>query len=146
MQIRGKIFQIGSIQSINGKNGVFTKREFVLDCTTYDTYTGEARPNFPMFTLMSKHINDIDAFKQGDEVNVSFIVSGRAYEKDGNTKYFNEIVAYKIEPVNGGYRPIPQQGVFPSQNVQQPMAQQPIAQQSTSQSVAPQKNEDDLPF
>lgn len=145
MQIRGKIFQIGSIQRINGKSGVFTKREFVLDCTTYDTYTGDARPNFPMFTLMSKHVNDIDSFKAGDDVNVSFFVSGRPYEKDGNTKYFNDIVAYKIEPVNGGYRPIAQQGVQP-QNVQQQMAQQPIAQQSTSQTVAPQENEDDLPF
>lgn len=97
-QIRGKILQIEATQSFTTKSGNdFSKREFVLDCTTYDTYTGEPRPNYPSFTLMSKHVTDIDAYKAGDDVLVSFFISGRPWEKDGVKRYINEVVAYKIE-------------------------------------------------
>lgn len=42
-QITGRITEIGQTVQIPSKNGgsSFTKREFILDATTYDPYTGE---------------------------------------------------------------------------------------------------------
>ena len=42
-QITGRIIQIEQTVQITSKNGgaTFTKREFILDATTYDPYTGE---------------------------------------------------------------------------------------------------------
>lgn len=42
-QITGRIIEIGQIVQIPSKSGgsPFTKREFILDATTYDPYTGE---------------------------------------------------------------------------------------------------------
>nr|WP_231501892.1 DUF3127 domain-containing protein [Bacteroides sp. 14(A)] len=42
-QITGRIIEIGQTVQIPSKNGgtPFTKREFILDATTYDPYTGE---------------------------------------------------------------------------------------------------------
>ena len=42
-QITGRIIEIGQTVQIPSKNGgsSFTKREFILDATTYDPYTGE---------------------------------------------------------------------------------------------------------
>lgn len=44
-QITGRIIEIGQTVQIPSKNGgsSFTKREFILDATTYDPYTGERR-------------------------------------------------------------------------------------------------------
>lgn len=148
-QIRGKILHIGVNQSFTTKSGNdFSKREFVLDCTTYDTYTGESRPNYPSFTLMSKHVTDIDVYKAGDDVLVSFFLSGRPWEKDGITRYINDVVAYKIEP-------FVQQSAQPPQPTAQPQASQSASQQPTDNppfppnvdaNGAPVENTDDLPF
>lgn len=148
-QIRGKILHIGVNQSFTTKSGNdFSKREFVLDCTTYDTYTGEPRPNYPSFTLMSKHVTDIDVYKAGDDVLVSFFLSGRPWEKDGITRYINDVVAYKIEP-------FVQQSAQPPQPTAQPQASQSASQQPTDNppfppnvdaNGAPVENTDDLPF
>lgn len=143
-QIRGKILQIGATQTFTTKRGSdFSKREFVQDCTTYDTYTGEPRQNFPSFTLVSKHVSDIDAYKVGDDVMVSFFISRRSYEKEGVTKYINDIVAYKIEPVGN-------QSSQPPQPTAQPQSTQTASQQTTEAPPFPQGSNgmptDDLPF
>lgn len=148
-QIRGKILHIGVNQSFTTKSGNdFSKREFVLDCTTYDTYTGESRPNYPSFTLMSKHVTDIDVYKAGDDVLVSFFLSGRPWEKDGVTRYINDVVAYKIEPFSQ-QQPTAQ----PPQPTAQPQPQQqqnsPYMGQKTSlyPPLSPTGERDpDLPF
>lgn len=148
-QIRGKILQIGVIQNLTTKSGNdFRKREFVLDCTTYDTYTGEQRPNYPSFSLMSKHVTDIDVYKQGDDVLVSFFISGRPWEKDGVTRYINDVVAYKIEPIGQQYSQ-PHQSAPKSQATQvfsqQPMDSLPFSPNANTSSF-PRDNTDDLPF
>lgn len=98
--IRGKIFQIGDLQTIPTKSGnQFVKRELVLDASTFDTYTGEKRENYPSFNFLQRHVDDLNDFNVGDDVIVSFIISGRQYSKDGQTRYFNDVVGYKIEPV-----------------------------------------------
>lgn len=153
--IIGKIKQIGETQNLTSRGGnQFTKRELVLDCTTYDQYTGEPRPNYPSFTLMSKHVNDLDNFKEGDRVIVSFFISGNAWEKDGVVRYINDIVAYKIEPYVSNQGPQTSQNSAPSPQPTQGAQTSPHSSNASQQSNAAAPpippasgvNTDDLPF
>lgn len=151
--IIGRILQIGAIQGFQSRSGnQFRKRELVLDSSTYDQYTGEKRENYPSFTLMQKHVDDVDAFKQGDLVIVSFFLSGRPWTKDGVTRYINDIVAYKVEPFapnNGSQSP---QILSPSQPTAQTETASPQVSNGGQQGICaappfpPQGNADDLPF
>lgn len=128
-KIVGKIKEICATQNLTSKGGnQFSKRELVLDCTTYDQYTGEPRPNYPSFTFMSKHVTDLDSFKAGDRVQVSFFISGRPWEKDGVVRYINDIVAYKIESY------VSNQGLQSAQSPALTTSPTPTAQ--TSQNVS----------
>lgn len=96
--IIGKILSIGMTSYIPTKSGNdLKKRQLVLDASRYDEYTGEKRDNFPSFTFMAKNCDKLDAFHVGELVEVSFIIQGRKYEKDGTTRFINDIVGYKIE-------------------------------------------------
>lgn len=153
--IIGKIKQIGETQNLTSRNGnQFSKRELVLDCSTFDQYTGEPRPNYPSFTFMSKHVTDLDNYNVGDRVQVSFFISGNEWNKDGVVRYINDIVAYKIEPYvsNQGSQasqsPAPSQP--PTQGAQVPPQNTNEAQQGNSAAPPAQpangENTDDLPF
>lgn len=129
----GKLHIIGDVVSIPTKSGsTIQKRTIVLDCTTYDRYTGQQMANFPSFEMSGERTKLTDNFKVGDMVEVSFFLSGRQYEKDGKTQYFTSIVAYgiKAHKVYGGS----------STSVQQPLVEPEQQPESTEQTV------DDIPF
>lgn len=95
----GKVLSIGPTQQIPTKNGSsFFKRELVLDATRYDSLTGEKRVNFPSFVFSNKNCDLLDKFKKDDIVEVSFVIQGREYAKDGVTKYINDVVGFNIVP------------------------------------------------
>lgn len=149
-QIRGKILQIGATQNLTSKGGnQFSKRELVLDCTTYDQFTSEPRVNYPSFTFMSKHVTELDNFQVGQQVVVSFFISGRAWVKDGVTKYLNDVVGYKVEPVQAQQAPPQPQPQATAQGQQAPRPQpqsNPPFPPNVDASGAPIENTDDLPF
>lgn len=133
----GKLHIIGDVVSIPTKSGsTIQKRTIVLDCTTYDRYTGQPNANYPSFELSGERTKLLDQFKVGDMVEVSFFLSGRQYEKDGKTNYFTSIIAYDIKAhkVYGG------SSVSESAPVQQPLVEPEQQPESTEQTV------DDIPF
>lgn len=69
----------------------FTKREFIL--TTEEQY-----PNEIQFELLKEKGNMITSFKEGDRLKVSFDIRGREWQG----KYFNSLVAWKLETVSAG--------------------------------------------
>lgn len=101
LKMIGKVFSIGATQSIASKNGgqPFQKREIVLDATRFDGLTGErGYDNFPMFEFGGEKCSELDGFKTGDVVEVSFELQGSFYkDKDGVEKNFTRVRAYKIE-------------------------------------------------
>lgn len=117
--------------------GNLMKRELILDASRYDEFTGEKRENFPTFTFMQKNCEKLDGFSQGDLVEVSFILQGRKYNKDGQEKYINDIVGYRIEPYQRKAQPTQIEAQAPQAEVQTPMP-----------TVSESKEEDDnvLPF
>lgn len=173
----GKILAIGQTQTIPSKNGgqPFQKREMVLALLEYDRYTGElvASDNTVPFTFTGGRCALLDGFRPGQMATVSFVLQGRAWQRDdGTTRYFCDVVGYKLEPYQtrapqqprqpqrqaqpaqpqGGYAPQPQmtaqQPQQPSQRQQprQPQSPQgfPPAVDQYGNPLPPQSN--DLPF
>lgn len=153
----GTILVIENTESIPSKNGgqPFLKRGLVLDCSRYDQYTGQKYENYPRLEFSGNKCSELDNFQVGQLVEVSFVLSGRSYEKDGITKYFTSVVGYKVENYVQG-----QQSAQPTQSTQQvaqPESQQaqaipvqappfPPAVDASGAPIPPQGEGDDLPF
>lgn len=141
-EITGRIYSIAPTQQIASKDGqsVYLKREFILDCTRYDAWTGEAGyENFVKLEFSGDKCQALDGFAVGQVVVVSFNVQGVRYKRDGKDEIFTTIRPYRIEERKGGPRPQTQQP--PQGQAQMPpqgQAQQPYG------TVYPQRN--DLPF
>lgn len=152
-QVTGRIIEIGQTVQIPSKTGgnSFTKREFVLDATTHDPYTGERSEyeNILPLEFSGDKCTELDRFISGDVVTVSFVLQGRSWtNQDGELKRMASIRCYKIEA--RGHAP---QSTQPA-SVQQPV-QQPQQNQGGYQNRAPDfpppfdandNAKDDLPF
>lgn len=147
-QITGRIIEIGQTVQIPSKNGgsSFTKREFILDATTYDPYTGERSEyeNVIPLEFSGDKCAELDRFNQGDVVTVSFVLQGRSWtNQDGEFKRMASIRCYKID-ARGGVSQSQQ-----TTSIQQP-APQPTYQQQPQNFPPPVDAngnvKDDLPF
>lgn len=146
-QITGRIIQIEQTVQIPSKSGgsPFTKREFILDATTYDPYTGERSEyeNVIPLEFSGDKCAELDRYKNGDVVTVSFALQGRSWtNQDGELKRMASIRCYKIE-ARGGVSQSPQ-----TASVQQP-AIQPTYQQPQNFPPPVDANgnaKDNLPF
>lgn len=109
-QITGRIIEIGQTVQILSKNGgsPFTKREFILDATTYDPYTGERSEyeNILPLEFSGDKCAELDRFSHGEVVTVSFILQGRSWTNlNGELKRMVSIRCYKIEARSGISQP-----------------------------------------
>lgn len=137
LKIIGKVFSIGSTQSIPSKNGgqPFTKREIILDATRFDGLTGERGiDNFPAFEFGGERCAELDKFKKGDVVEVSFDLQGSFYTKDGVEKNITRVRGYKIEPYAVRQKAAPKP------------AQQTVQQSPMPSDYPPPPSRSDLPW
>lgn len=145
-QITGRLTAIGQTVQIPSKTGgnPFLKREFLLDATTHDPYTGERSQyeNIVPLEVSGEKCSELDRFRVGDVITVSFALQGREWtNQDGQVKRMVSIRCYKLE----ARKPIQQQQTV--QSVQQPMPQPaPPYQQFPPQVDANGGPKDDLPF
>lgn len=138
--ITGKIHKITPVTEIKGKTGnSFFKRTLVLDARRYDPHTGEPKyDNYPSFEFSGDMMKELDKFREGDYVTVSYDINGREVrdEATGDVRYFNTIRGYKVEPYGKGH------------------TEHPAAEQATPQTAASttqqagngEKEPNDLPF
>ena len=137
----GRFIAVDQQQTIASKTDAtktFQRRKVYLDCSRYDSITGEQlSENKPLLEFGGKGLDQLNelvkqGLKKGDLVSIKFVVQGDTYKDEhGNTKNFTGIRQYSIER----YVPRSQQ-----QQTQQP-APAPAPQ--------PQQNDgkkDDLPF
>lgn len=100
--VRGRIVEIGKLERIQTKGGTtFEKLECVLDASRYDAITGEkGYDNFVVLEFSQNKIEQIQKFKIGDAVEISFELTGNRYQnQQGETKYMTRARAYKVEPI-----------------------------------------------
>lgn len=122
------------------------KREFILDATTYDPYTGERSEyeNVIPLEFSGDKCAELDRFNHGDVVTVSFMIQGRSWtNQDGELKRMASIRCYKID-ARGGVSQSQQ-----TTSVQQPAPQSTYQQQPQNFPPPVDVNgnvKDDLPF
>jgi hypothetical protein len=86
-ELTGIIIEIFPEQSFSKG---FRKREFVIEI-------GDKYPKKIIFQLLQEKCALVDKYEIGQEIVVSFNVSGRDWtDKFGNTKYFNSLEVWRI--------------------------------------------------
>jgi hypothetical protein len=91
MEVVGKIKVINPEQQVSA---TFVKRELVVA-------TEEQYPQFISINFVQDKTELLDRFSVGDEVKVSINLRGREWVNPlGETKYFNDIQGWRIEPMS----------------------------------------------
>ena len=92
VKLTGTVVLIKDTQVVSDK---FSKREFVVnDNSMY--------PQLIQFEAIQDSVSMLDGFNVGDDVNVYYNLRGREWTNpQGETKYFNTLVCWKIEEANG---------------------------------------------
>ena len=86
--IQGKLYEAFEEQQISDK---FKKREFVLEIPD-GSYTQHVK-----FQLTQDKCSLLDQYKNGDEIKVTFNLTGKPFTKNGQTMYFTNLQAWRIE-------------------------------------------------
>ena len=144
-QISGKVLIIEDEVTIPTRSGnTFTKRQIVLDASHYDPMTGQKFENYPAFDFVGNRVSELDKFKVGDLVTISFALNGRPFEKDGKTTYFTSVNGYKVEPYQRPNSCSQQSNAWqiPAPSTSQPTQNSP----QTTEQPLPANSGDDLPF
>ena len=155
MEIQGRIKTIFATETV-GQNG-FQKRDLVI--TTEEQY-----PNDIIIQFTQSKCALLDTLQVGQKVKVHFNLQGREWTSpQGEVKYFNTVVGWKIELIQTtnvtqpqyqqapqGYQQ-PPQGYAPPQQAQAhpPQQGQPQYQQGqmfNNMGQAPAQEDDGMPF
>lgn len=90
MNIIGKLIEKSDTIEVSES---FRKREFVIEYAENPQY-----PELLQFELVQSNCEQLDNFKEGDEIDVYFNLKGRKWTSpQGEVKYFNSLQAWKIE-------------------------------------------------
>jgi len=92
-EISGRIIEINPTQQVTDK---FKKREFILEVKETNN-TGFEFIEYIKFQTVQDKCSLLDGLNQNDQVKVSFNLRGRKWEKEGQTSYFTNLDAWKIE-------------------------------------------------
>ena len=84
MQLTAKLIQLLPLQTGTGKNGQWKKQEFIIE-------TGDTYPKKVCIAVWGDKI-DMNNFKTGDALDVSFDVESREY----NGKWYTDVKAWKV--------------------------------------------------
>lgn len=74
----------------------FKKRELIV------TDDAPSYPQIIMFEFTQDKCSLLDDINGGDEVKITFNLNGREYVKDGVTRVFNSLKAWRIEKIKAG--------------------------------------------
>jgi len=146
METVGKLHTIFETKQVSER---FSKREFVVELTDNPKY-----PQTVLFQLTGDRCAMLDDFKVGDAVMVEFSLRGREWRSPaGETKYFNSLDVWKVEPARGAANVSSSRGG--SRNTQRGVAADPRNEAAPARDYEPRPSDlggggggdmDDLPF
>lgn len=90
MTIKGQIKVVKETIQVTDS---FKKREFVIT-TNEDKY-----PQDILFQLSQDKVSLLDTIQVNEMVEIEFNLRGRGFEKDGVTRYFNQLEAWKVSKI-----------------------------------------------
>jgi len=89
MDLKAKIERIFEAQQVTAS---FRKREFVVEYAENPQY-----PEYIKMEMIQDKCEQLDSFKEGQMVNISFNLKGRKWtDPQGVDKYFNTLQAWRI--------------------------------------------------
>jgi len=139
-EISGRIVEIFQTQQVTDK---FKKREFILEVKETSN-TGFEFVEYIKFQAVQDKCSLLDGLNLNDHVKVHFNLRGRKWEKDGQTSYFTNLDAWKIESERSTNmnpdEPGMKEGASGSADDQVPFPQEPPANNVDDPGF------DDLPF
>lgn len=144
-QITGRLSWVGPIVQIQSKTGgqPFQKREFLLDATPYDPYTGERSryENILLLELGGERASELDHFAPGDVITVHFALQGREWtNSDGQLRRMISVRCYKLE------KRVRSEGSGQPSAAPQPVQPAPQSAAGWQQPTAPPPPVGDMPF
>lgn len=77
----------------------FKKREFVVEVED-GAYTQIIK-----FQLTQNNCDKLEPYNEGDQMKVTFNLRGREYNKNGETMYFTNLEAWRLEKVGAAVAP-----------------------------------------
>jgi hypothetical protein len=86
-ELSGKLFQVAPEVSGQGRNGTWTKQEFVVETT--DQY-----PKKVCFTVWGEKAASLKSIRPGEDIRVSFDVESREY----NGRWYTDLKAWRVMP------------------------------------------------
>lgn len=95
-ELSGKLVEKFDTQQVTA---TFKKREFVIE--KKENAAGREFIELIKFQLNQDKCDLVDQFRVDDELNISFNIKGRKWEKDGKVSYFLNLEAWKIAKVAG---------------------------------------------
>lgn len=142
LTIKGKIYKVLPVASKEHNGKTYLNRDVILDCSTFDQYTGERRDNFPSFNFYGSKCEELNNYNQGDIIEITYNLNGSKYpdKVTKEEKYYTKLSAFKIERIGQNQ---PTQSCPPQDYQPQGMHAQANAPQSVSDF---EKEDDDLPF
>ena len=87
-EAEGKLYKKMDTQQVTDS---FKKREFVVEIED------GAYSQIVKFQLTQANCEKLDPFNEGDKIKVTFSIRGREYTKDGNTSYFTNLDAWRLD-------------------------------------------------
>ena len=150
----GRVIALSAVEEIASKEAgkpAIKKQQLYLDCTRYDSITGERyeNENKPLLELGGKIIEKVGALalQKDDVVMVRFLILGNPYkdEKTGKNRVFTSIRVLDVEVVRKAGQPAtaPQ----PAQPAPQPEVKpEPTAAPQTQAEIKKAQEKDPLPF
>ncbi|MEX1189674.1 MAG: DUF3127 domain-containing protein [Bacteroidia bacterium] len=91
LEIQGKLMKIMEPVSGEGKNGAWTKQDFVIE--TFETY-----PKKVYISAWGDKIEQLSRFQPGQDIKASVNVESREY----NEKWYTDLRVWKIDPAEVG--------------------------------------------
>ena len=117
-EISGKLHAIFDTAQVSER---FTKREFVLELADNPKY-----PQLVQFQLTGDRVSQLDSFRVGDEVTIEFSLRGREWKSPrGETKYFNSLDVWQIEPARANAGQQQNRGGYGNQSSRAAVANDP---------------------
>ncbi len=92
IETTGKLYKIFETKQITER---FTKREFVVEIED------GKYPQQILFQMTGDRCDNLNSFKEGDEVKIQFNLRGREWTSPkGEVKYFNSLDVWRLEPIS----------------------------------------------
>lgn len=131
MEATGKIHKIFPAEQVTD---TFRKRELILEYAPNPMY-----PQYVKFEFIQDSVEILDRFQEGQDVEVSFDLSGREWTSpQGDVKYFTSLKGWRVQPAGasgGAGQSAAPHASQPTTQAAPPPATEPIGDDS-----------EDLPF